>query len=332
MIEKGKMSQLIKKQTITYSSLEDTSVQPIEKEILKSAEFDKGIHFFSGRCVVRAANRLELRQRAYEYIYDIYSKKGYAKTDQNGLWLTIYDALPDTTTFIAENGGGKIEGALTVVFDSPIGLPADDLYKKEVDVLRNSGRKISEIISLGINRTARDSAKILAGLYYCAYLLAWRIRMSTDFVITINPRHEKFYVRKLLFRKIGCERNFSKVNGALAVLLNLRLGIPEALSEEQKEPTIYKLRFAETEEIRKAKKINEMLIPISDEEFYTFFIDKTDVFENATPDQKEYLNKLSDIHETDHFSISRALAKGISKKLSVTEKAQKDDETKMIKG
>lgn len=170
------MSPLTGKQTITPNTADDTSVKPIEKEILQSTSLAKGIHFFGDKIAFYIANRLEFRQKAYEYIYRIYCRKGYANTKTDGLWLSLYDALPDTTTFFAENDNGKLRGALTVVPDSPIGLPADSIYKKEIDSLRNSKREICELISLGLIDNGKDSVKILTGIFYCAYLLAWRIK------------------------------------------------------------------------------------------------------------------------------------------------------------
>ena len=72
--------------------------------------------------------------------------------------------------------------------------------------------------------------------------------------------------------------------------------------------------------------------PMSDEEFYTFFIEKTNTWEMATAAQKKYLKKISDGRETDHFSISRALAKGIAKKLQANETVYQNSEAKAVKG
>jgi hypothetical protein len=75
------MSLSTKKQTIKHTSLNETSVKPLEKENLKSADLERGIHFFGGRCVVRVANRLELRQTAYELLYEIYSEMRIVKNN-----------------------------------------------------------------------------------------------------------------------------------------------------------------------------------------------------------------------------------------------------------
>ena len=127
------MSPLTKGQTISNSSLDRTSVQPLEKEKLKSTGLEKEPLFISDRCAIRVANRFKLRQKAYEFVYNVYLDEGYINKENSKLRLSIYHALPDTTTFIAEDHKGNFCGTLTMVFDSPIGLPSDLQYKREIE-------------------------------------------------------------------------------------------------------------------------------------------------------------------------------------------------------
>ncbi len=297
------------------AALAKESDQPLKKENLKLVvDLEKGLKFFRGQCVVNVANRSILRQKAYELIHSLYSKKGFTQKKDSDLWLSIYDALPETTTFVAENQKGCSEGALTVVFDSPIGLPADELYKEEIDVLRNSGEQICEFVSLGISNGVKSPLKILACLFYCAYVLAWRTRKSSDLVITVNPQHEDFYCRKILFEKIGPERNFAKVNGAPSVLLTVPLMVYSSLKHNHRIFPFFMINHSDQEEIETAKNIENMVRPMSDEEFYTFFIEKTDMWEKALPHQKDFIKRIYPAHETNHNEVSRALARGFSKK------------------
>ncbi len=176
----------------TSSALVKKSDPYLKKENLKLVDLEEGLKFFNGQCIVHVANSFIRRQKAYELLYYQYSKKGFTQKKDIDLWLSIYDALPETTTFVAEDAQGCIQGALTAVFDSPIGLPADELYQEEIDVLRNSGGQICEFVSLGIINTTKNHFKILASMFYCAYLLAWRKNKSSNLVITVNPQHAGF--------------------------------------------------------------------------------------------------------------------------------------------
>ena len=51
-----------------------------------------------------------------------------------------------------------------------------------------------------------------------------------------------------------------------------------------------------------------MVQPMSDQEFYTFFLEKTDIWEKALPLQKDHIKKVYPTDEIDHNEVSRALA------------------------
>jgi len=76
-----------------------------------------------------------------------------------GLWTTPYHFLPETRffgTFLGEEGPLCVAA---IVFDSVAGLPADVLYRSELDRLRAKGARLGEIFSLASKRdmVARSS-------------------------------------------------------------------------------------------------------------------------------------------------------------------------------
>lgn len=122
------------------------------------------------------------------------------------------------------------------------------------------------------------------------------------------------YCQKLLFNTIGPEKNYAKVNGAPAVLLNLSLKMPSILKHEQRIFPLYMLDYSDREELDISQRIQDMQCPMSDEAFYTFFIDKTDVWAKASVQQKEYIKKVYPANNANHHGVSRALARAFSKK------------------
>ena len=284
------------------------------KENLKLFKPDEGLSFFNGKCMVHVANRLMFRQKAYELVHKLYDEKGFTKKKDSDLWLSIFDALPSTTTLISQNAQGLLEGTLTVVFDSPIGLPADALYKEEIDEIRNSGRQICEFVSLGKSKTVKNSIKVLACLFYCGFLHAWQRNKSRELVITVHSRYENFYRRNIFFNRIGPERQYAKVNGEPTVLLKISLEALSRLRRTHRAFPFYMMNFSDQEEREFAKKIENMVQPMSDEEFYTFFLEKTDTWERALPQQKDFIKRVYPVHQINHQEVSRALAKGFSKK------------------
>lgn len=308
------MASSNKKLKATPRILEDTSVTPLEKESLKSVDLKRGLKFFGGEVIIQVANQIGRRQKAYQLLYDLYSKMGITQNNGDGLWLSIHDALPETITFVSEDWRGCIEGALTVVFDSSIGLPADDLYKKEIDKMRNGGEQVCEIVSLGINNKGKASIKILASLFYCAFLHAWQKEKTTAVIITVHSDLENFYRQRVTFQKLGPKRNYAKVNGAPTVLLNVSLDEMDRLRHQQRVFPFYMLNHTHQEEFDFAKRIEKMNFPMSDEEFFTFFIDKTDIWEKASLQQKDFIKQVYPVKAVDHDAVSRALAKGFPKK------------------
>ena len=57
-----------------------------------------------------------------------------------------------------------------------------------------------------------------------------------------------------------------------------------------------------------------MLSPMSDEEFYTFFIEKSDRWEKATSEQKGYIRRINPPDQVDHDGVSRALARAVAER------------------
>ena len=246
------------------------------------------------------------------------------------MWLGIFDALPETTTLLVERTDtGAAVGALTVVFDSPMGLPADELYRPELDALRASGRKLSEIISLGVAEEAGAGSEILVKLFNFVYLLSKKVRGATDFMITVNPRHVRFYERTLLFGAAGPERSYDKVGGAPALLLRLDLDVPEErvrlehgisgdinsrrpgqaedapvgptspaaqrggslCPPKSKSRTLYPMFHAPAEEPEIVAGLASALRPMTEQELGCFFVAETDVLVRATPGQRAFIQE-----------------------------------------
>ena len=114
------MPRLSNVEKVNSNSFEPANNRSLTSEVPHIHEEENGIQFFDGKFSIRTANRPGLRQEAYKLLYKIYSKMGIAQDKSTDLWLSIFDALPETTTLVAEDHKGEIGGAITLVFDSPI--------------------------------------------------------------------------------------------------------------------------------------------------------------------------------------------------------------------
>lgn len=270
----------------------DTTSSPGAKELIQISDSGNSLSFFKGQCRVKVANCFELRQSVYRFQYKIYEKLGIVDPNKDGLWVTIHDALPETTTFLAEDRHGELAGVLTLVFDSPIGLPADSLFTDEMKPIRQVGTQICELISFGTSEHTRGSVKTLAGLLYSSYLFALHARKATDFVITVHERYEKFYCSNLLFSRMGPVRNYGKVNGKPTVFLHLPLRLPDRLRESCRIFPISLFNYSKPQEQAIASMIEFMTNPMTSQEFKSIFFEQTDVWNKATLEQRKLVQPI----------------------------------------
>ena len=267
----------------------DTTSSSIVKELIEVSGSKNSLSFFKGQCRVRVANSFELRQKAYRFQYKTYEKLGIADPKRDGLWVTIHDAIPETTTFFAEDKKGELAGVLTLVFDSPLVLPADSLFPSEIKSIRQAGNRICELISFGTSEKMRGSVRILAGLVYSSFLFALHARKVTDFVITVHERYEKFYCSNLLFSRLGPVRNYGKVKGKPTVLLHLPLGLPDTLRESCRIFPFSLFNYSKSQEHAIASIVECMTTPLTSREFKSIFTEKTDIWDEATSEQKKLI-------------------------------------------
>jgi hypothetical protein len=172
-----------------------------------------------------AADR-RTRQRAYALAHRVYQGRGYVSNDQN-LIVNHYDTSPQTLTLLAHDDDGRDAATISLVFDSPAGLPCDEIYGHELNQLREQGRRLVEVTRLAIDEEHQRSKTLLVRLFNFIYAFARRVRGFDDFVIEVNPRHVNYYRRLLIFEQAGPERPCPRVQGAPAVLLRLDLSVPE---------------------------------------------------------------------------------------------------------
>jgi hypothetical protein len=103
---------------------------------------------------------------------------------------------------------GRVVGVLSVVLDSPdLGLPSDSVFKEELDVLRDAGRRLCEVTNQAIAEDYRKSA-------VATELMRTAIAVSLtegyhEAIAAVSPSHNGFY-ELLGFRQIGPQRSYSQ--------------------------------------------------------------------------------------------------------------------------
>lgn len=162
---------------------------------------------------IRLTDTAEGRNSASMLINRMYAWRGYAGSHQ-------FTDDPNRITLTATDKGNVV-GTLTLGMDSGIGLAADQVFKEELDALRQAGARLCEFTKLAFDPTVKSKVA-LANLFHLAVIYARDLHHCTDIVIEVNPRHRRFYQRMLGFQQHGELKTSPRVN-APAYLLRVNL-------------------------------------------------------------------------------------------------------------
>jgi len=170
-----------------------------------------------GLIKIRLADSAGHRTGASFLVQRRYAWRGYEVGEAHGV-------VPNRITLSASDADETI-ATISVGLDSDLGLFVDNLYRAEVDSIREQKRKVCEFTRLAVESGLR-SKPVLAALFHIAYIYARRINGCTDLFVEVNPRHVLFYKRMLGFSDCGPERHDPRVQ-APAILLRLDLAFAQ---------------------------------------------------------------------------------------------------------
>jgi len=212
-------------------------------------------------------SRVEL-EAALRLVHDNYVERGYMQPHPSGIRIGIHYALPSTRTYVAVLQD-QVIATLSLFVDSPLGLPLDALYADITGGLRVAGRGLGEVGMLADRRRALSrGVDVLLHLMKHVFWDARNDRLD-DLLITVNPRHVKFYERLLCFQQLGPVREYRAVRNAAAVLL--RIEISKVQPADAPSDEIREIFFSPLED-------NGPRYQMRREDLAYFFVEKTDLF------------------------------------------------------
>lgn len=133
----------------------------------------------------------ELREQEYSRLYPAMA---HFRDD-------IYDG--DACVFYSESASGTLTSTGRIVFDGPLGLPADEFIKPEIDKLRSQGLKIAELSKFAIAQGAKG---ILPVYFYTYYEIAVSYGIDSLIFIIRDKNiglYQKTTQAKVLLNDIG---------------------------------------------------------------------------------------------------------------------------------
>ncbi|MBI3615868.1 MAG: PilZ domain-containing protein [Candidatus Omnitrophica bacterium] len=195
----------------------------------------------TSKLVCRPAETLEELKSAYRLVYKEYLARGYCQPNPSQMQYNFFSVLPGTCTFILK-GEDKLFGTISLIVDSPCGLPMESLFPKEIGRFRAQGRRLAEVGLLALDLsaigktffslTSFQKQACLFRLFKLMFDHARFVAGVTDLVIGMHPKHETLY-RYLTFERIGAVRSYEGACGKPA--LPMRMDIPRTVASISQE-------------------------------------------------------------------------------------------------
>jgi hypothetical protein len=176
----------------------------------------------AARCDVGLATTRGAHEAAFRLVHDRYVASGYIDPDPSGARVAFHQTLPSTRVFVGREAG-RVVATVSLVVDSEHGLPCDTLYPTELAAMRATHPRLAEVSALAVRDGGSEGYVTVRALMQCLAVYAVRIAHLDALCITVNPRHTRFYERRLGFEQFGPMRAYDLVKGAEAVPLRLDL-------------------------------------------------------------------------------------------------------------
>ena len=188
---------------------------------------------------------------AYALVYASYVSRGYCDPHPSRMRYGLHNCLPEAATFVGKHQG-RVAATVSVIPDSPLGLPLDDIYSGHVEELRGCGRRLAEVVLLSAPDEVTGMRRSMASLlqvFKFAFDYARCLGIDDLMVTCSATRHEGFYTRYLQFERFGPHLPFDSVNGQLTTLLRLNLRCVESVNCPHKQVQAFFLDNPVPEEV-----------------------------------------------------------------------------------
>ena len=199
------------------------------------AAFPKEVRFSIYRnfvdCDPHPSERLQLKiadtqaelEACFALLHDAYVEAGFMKPDPSGMRVTLYHALPTTTTLCAK-WDGEVVGTISLIRESAFGFPLQKIF--DLTPVRQKHGNLAEVSALAVHRSFRKTGgAILFPLMKFMYEYATQYFDTRHLLIAVNPNRIEMYESLLFFQRLTANvvENYDFANGAPAVGASLDL-------------------------------------------------------------------------------------------------------------
>lgn len=184
------------------------------------------------RLVLKIAETEEELEACFRLLHDAYVSSGFMKPDPSGMRVTIYHALPTTTTLCAKFDG-EVVGTISLIRESLFGFPLQAIF--DLTEVRSLKGQIAEVSALAVHPKFRQTGgTILFPLMKFMYNYCTTFFDTRHLVIAVNPNRIEMYESLLFFQRLSenSVENYDFANGAPAIGATLDLHKAPAIFEK----------------------------------------------------------------------------------------------------
>ncbi|MDM4764862.1 GNAT family N-acetyltransferase [Pelomonas sp. SE-A7] len=175
------------------------------------------------RLEFKIAETQEELEACFRILHDAYVGAGFMQPDPSGMRVTVYHALPTTTTLCAKFDG-QVVGTISIIREGVFGFPLQAIF--DLEPVRARGGQIAEISALAVAPTFRKTGgAVLFPMMKYMHEYCHRYFDTRHLVIAVNPDRIELYEALLSFERLTevHVENYDFANGAPAVGASLDL-------------------------------------------------------------------------------------------------------------
>lgn len=181
------------------------------------------------RLELKVAETREELEACFRILHDAYVASGFMKPAPSGLRVTMYHALPTTTTLCAKYDG-RVVGTMSMIREGVFGFPLQSVF--DLSGVRAKQGQIAEISALAVHPDFRKTGgAILFPLMKFMYQYCTEYFDTRHLVIAVNPEKIELYESLLFFDRLqeNVVNSYDFANGAPAVGATLDLPIAKEI-------------------------------------------------------------------------------------------------------
>ena len=261
-------------------------------------------------------------ETAFKLLHDAYVEQGFISTQANGMHLNVAHALPSTSILIAKLEG-KVIGTISIIRDTPLGLPMEKVF--DISKLKLNGSRVAEFSCLAIDpKFRRKKGK---DVFFPLTLFAAKFAkdyFGVDYLVfNLYPHHADFY--NAIFGSEHLIRNkiFPKnYMGAPATGIKLDLNNVESFARKKyfglgPGRDLYSYTFKKNHSYFKFPDSLKGFInyPVMTPQMLSyFFLEKSHLFSNLSLLENQILQKYYPLKEFQHLFIRKEKSNHIIRK------------------